>query len=198
MGSVVAIAVYCCRTNNPQMYCFYKNCNLLSHHLWGSGIWENLPGLFWFIVWLVVINCPPGLWSSEGSAKDLCWQWFTHSDWLLPSLLRVSTGCWCEASVAHHVGFSQRATQAMPTVFPQGKWSARERRRENEQKTESAGSLITWCWKWHTIPSALPGLSHKPALAQCGRGEHRVWIPEGRVMGPSWRLTATVVFVLCF
>lgn len=63
-----------------------------------------------------------------------------------------------------------------------------KRKEETEQKTERAGSFITWCWKWHTFASALPGWSHKPTLAQCGRGEDRVWIPEGSVRAPSWRL----------
>lgn len=102
----------------------------------GQESGENLPELSGFVVsGELGISCPPGQWRSEGSTEDLCWQRFTHYDWPLPRLLRVSAGRWCEASSCSARGLFRRAAQAMSTGFPcQDKWSARERKRLSKRQ----------------------------------------------------------------
>lgn len=188
-SAVVAVPVSGCVTNNPPMYCFYKNYNLLSQHFWRSGIWGKL-------TWVVRVRCLWWAWNQLSTWTVALWR----LDW--GSVLTAVHPLWLAVAKAASGlrwplvwGLELLSTWAFPKGcsghvhgLPLPGQMISKRKEETEQKTERAGSFITWCWKWHTFASALPGWSHKPTLAQCGRGEDRVWIPEGSVRAPSWRL----------
>lgn len=145
MSSVGVVAVYCCVTNIPQVYNVCKSKNLMSPSFWASSIWaSSSSGLFWFsasqevavrlATWIVVIGRLT--WGSVLTVVPSQRFAVAKASSGLPRLLAPGLSC-------SPGGLFQRATQDMPAVFPQDKWSERERRRENEQQMENAVAFIS-------------------------------------------------------